>query len=247
MIVESIRYGIHKIFDQKVFLLAALLSIPLIFVFSISLFFESFLQTFFVYDIFFSIFYIIYYPFLFSVFVLYASKEIGKKKIKSYYNLLKENLRYYPKVLILFVAVSIILGLLFLPSFLYAFFVTYSITNLLIFFVIFLVNLVFVIYIYFRLFLSQYLVIIENRDIIDSLKYSWKVSKGRVLGLFLIGFVFSLILAFLSGLFLFLFFLIFKNPFVSLLIIYVSSIVSLIYYTFSYPYAYLKFIRKKKR
>ncbi|MEM5830184.1 MAG: hypothetical protein QXL82_01600 [Candidatus Aenigmatarchaeota archaeon] len=247
MIIESIRYGISKIFDTRVFLFSALLLIPIVLTFFFSVFFESFLQTFFVLNFLFSLIYILYYPFVFSSLVNYANKELKKKKVESCYKILKESLKFYPRMLILSIIISIILGILFLPSFFYAFFAVYSPESLTIFFIIFILNLIFVIYLYFRLHLSQYLVIIENKGIIDSLKLSWKISKGKVLSLFLIGFIFSILLTFLTLLFLFLFFLVFKNPFISLLVIYLASITSLIYYTFSYSFAYLKFLKKRKR
>jgi len=96
-----------------------------------------------------------------------------------------------------------------------------------------------------RLILAPYIAIIEKKGITDSLKFSWKISKGHILRIFLISFIFQLLLIllfipisiayYLSGSFV-----------VILLGIYLLYIINLIYYPSAYTYFYLKVLKKKK-
>ncbi|MEM0324429.1 MAG: hypothetical protein QXV63_02965 [Candidatus Aenigmatarchaeota archaeon] len=242
MISESVRYGIDSIFNKEIFLFSLLLHLPflfflIIFNFAILEYFSSFISLFYL------IFLFLYTPIIFTSLVLASHLKIKRKKIE-YKKIIRDGIKnYYLRVFLVHLILYAIIFLIFLPSILLSLFFSIELFHLWI--IAFIINSIFGIYIFFRIFLAPFATILDKKKVRESFSYSWKISKGNVLRLFLI-YIIGNILFFVLGFMLIGFFtVIFKNPlFNSVLLIIISSLYS-IYVYFSFSYSYLKFLKRK--
>ena len=247
MIIESFKFGVKNIFRKDFLLLSALLSLPIFIFYLFQLYFaiQSELILSFALDI--ALF--LYSPIPLIIFIFIVSEQLKRKSKKGKFdvskilNTLKSN---YLKILAIFIIIGLLSTILFLPTIVTGFLLSATETNLAIWLLIFLVNLILAIYIGLRLVLASYIAVIDKKGIIDSLKFAWKVSKGEVLKIFLIAFIFQLLLLILFFIPIFMAYF-FLDSFVIILIgLYLFHILNLIYYPSAYTYFYLKALRKKK-
>lgn len=244
MISESVRYGIDSIFNKEIFLFSLLLHLPFLFfliIFNLAIleYFSSFISLFYV------IFLFLYTPIIFTSLVLASHVKIKRKKIE-YKKIIKDGLKnYYFKVFLVHLILYAIIFLIYLPSIFILLSLFFSIELFRLWIIAFIINSIFGIYIFFRIFLAPFAIILDKKKVRESFSYSWKISKGNVLRLFLI-YIIGNILFFVLGFMLIGFFtVIFKNPlFNSILLIIISSLYS-IYIYFSFSYSYLKFLKRK--
>lgn len=243
MISESVRYGIDSIFNKEIFLFSLLLHLPFLFfliIFNLAIYLEFF-STFI--SLFYILFLFLYTPIIFTSLVLASHVKIKRKKIE-YKKIIRDGIKnYYFKVFLVHLILYVIIFLIFLPSILLSLFFSIELFRLWI--IAFIINSIFGIYIFFRIFLAPFAIILDKKKVRESFSYSWKISKGNVLRLFLI-YIIGNILFFVLGFMLIGFFtVIFKNPlFNSILFIIISSLYS-IYIYFSFSYSYLKFLKRK--
>jgi len=246
MIIESFNFGVRNILRKDFLLFSALLSLPLIILYLFQIYFsiKSDLILSFVIDI--TLFF--YYPIPLIIFIFLVSEQLKRKskKIKldnlKILNVCKTN---YLKVLVIFLSIGGLLSVLLIPSIAIAFLLPASEINLTIWILIFLVNLIFVVYVALRFVLAPFITIIEKKGMTDSLKSSWKISKGHVLRIFLISFIFQLLLILLFIPISVAYY--FSGSFVVILLgVYLLYIINFIYYPSAYTYFYLKALKKKK-
>jgi len=250
-VTESFKFGIEKIFDTRFLILGLIFSFPFV-IFNIlsSLSNILFPSSFTFISLLVIISTILYSPIPQLSFIFLAKNEIKRKKKINFKELLKIWKKYYVRILAINIILGIIVGLMFLPSILIALLPIQNLEflpiQLSIFFISLIVSLIIAIYVAMRLVLSTYIAIIEDSEIIKSIKTSWKISKGNVLKLFLISFIFSILLLLILSFVSLVNAYIFKNFAISILILYLATTASIIYYPFAYTYFYLKFLKRRK-
>jgi len=246
MIIESFKFGVRNILRKDFLFFSALLSLPLIILYLSQLYFSIKLD--FILSLVIDIASFLYSPIPPIFFIFLVSGQLKRKSRKTkldtskFLNVCKTN---YLKVIAIFLFIGLMSVLLLAPSIILAFLFPASETSLAVWFLIFLVNLIFVVYVALRLSLAPLIAIIEKKSTMISLKSAWKISKGNVLRIFLISFIFQILVM--------LFFIpisvayYFSNSFIAILIgIYLLYIINLIYYPSAYTYFYLKALKKKK-
>jgi len=245
MITESFKFGIRNILKKDFLILSALLSLPLTLLYLFQFHFSIISEPLIFMIVNIAAFF--YFPIPPIIFIFLVSEQLKKnsKKVKFDFsktlNVCKAN---YLRILGIILFTGLLSVLLFIPSIAIAFLLPFSETKLFVWSLIFLANLIFIVYVTLRLSLAPYVAIIENKGIIVSLKSAWKISKGNVLKIFLLSFIFQILVMLLFiPIFMIRYFYSFAA---TLIVIYLLYIINLIYYPSAYTYFYLKALKKKK-
>lgn len=245
MITESFEFGIRNILKKDFLILSALLSLPLTLLYIFQLHFSTISEPLIsLIIIIASLFYSPIPPIIFTFLVSEQLKKKSKKVKFDFSKILNACKANYLKFLGIILFIGLLSVLLFFPSITIAFLLPFSETNLVVWFLIFFANLIFIVYVALRLSLTPYVAIIENKGIIVSLKSAWKISRGNVLKIFLLSFIFQILVMLLFiPIFMAHYFYSFAA---TLIVIYLLYIINLIYYPSAYTYFYLKALKKKK-